>query len=190
MSSIWVAAVVIVGMAIGIVKAAIGEMVQEEVSTRLGRIPFALIRLACIQVPPELRDDLAAEWNAELEFLLTGTDGMPLTRLVRGIRYSAALLFSAHAITDGLTRGNASRDARLTRSAAVLLVASTAGFIYVVARAPADAWFTGSLRHLNPQQWEWLSGTLLAVLVVAGTFAAAGAFLLGWVHKGRALPGR
>lgn len=122
MSSIWVAAVVIIGMAIGIVKAAIGEMVQEEVSTRLGRIPFALIQLACMQVPPELRDDLAAEWNAELEYLLSDTDGMPLTRLVRGIRYSSGLLISARGITDELTHGNDLRVWRRVRSVTGIVV--------------------------------------------------------------------
>jgi hypothetical protein len=44
------------------------------------------------RVPRDLRDDLAEEWQAELEFVLTGAEGMPLTRLVRGIRYTAGLL--------------------------------------------------------------------------------------------------
>lgn len=102
MSGLWVAVLLLMGIAIGVVKAAVGDMIQEEARTRLGRIPFALIRIATLRVPPGLRDDLAAEWNAELGFLLTGTDGMPVTRLLRGIRYSAGFLLSARKITDAL----------------------------------------------------------------------------------------
>jgi hypothetical protein len=109
MSAMWIAVVAIIGMAIGIVKATIGQMLQEEISTRLGRIPFLLIRLASLRVPPELRDDLAAEWNAELEFIVTETDGVPVTRLIRGIRVSTGFLLSARKIANGLASGRTAR---------------------------------------------------------------------------------
>jgi hypothetical protein len=113
MSAAWIAALVLGTSVIGgIAKLVMGGMIREEAQTRLGRIPYAVIQLATARVAPELRDDLVAEWRAELEFLLTDTEGMPLTRLVRGIRYSAGLLVSARAITDGLTRGGGGRVLR------------------------------------------------------------------------------
>ncbi len=96
-------------------KAVIGRMLQEKAAMRLGRIPFALIRLASARLPRELRDDVAAEWRAELDFVLSGTDGEPITRLLRGIRYSAGLLISAPAIADSL-RGTGRRLLRIARA--------------------------------------------------------------------------
>jgi hypothetical protein len=103
MTGIWIAALAIAATAAGVAKATVGSMIQEEVSTRLNRIPVAFIRLAVIRLPYDLRGELAAEWTAELEFVLCGTEGIPLTRLWRGIRFSAGLLLSARLITDGLT---------------------------------------------------------------------------------------
>jgi hypothetical protein len=117
MRALLIAVVVIGAVVLGVVKAVMRLMIQEEARTRLERLPFALIRLASARVPRELRDDLAAEWHAELEFLLTGTGGMPVTRVVRGIRYSAGLLLSAREITDELTRGDVRRAWRLMRLA-------------------------------------------------------------------------
>jgi hypothetical protein len=120
MSGVWIGGLVITGMAIGVAKAVMSVMIREEMQTRLGRLPFVLIRLASARVPRDLRDDLAAEWKAELEFVLTGTDGLPLTRLVRGIRYATGLLLSAREITNGLAHGDSNRVRRLT--AAVLAI--------------------------------------------------------------------
>lgn len=91
------------------------DMIQEEARTRLSRIPFALIRLAAARIPRELREDLADEWNAELEHVLTGNDDMPVTWLVRGIRCSACLLISGREIMDCLTGGEVGRAWRLIR---------------------------------------------------------------------------
>jgi hypothetical protein len=96
-------------------EAVIGRRLQEKAMTRLGRIPFALISLASARLPQELRDDVAAEWRAELDFALRGADGMPLTRLLRGIRYAAGLLMSAPAIADSL-RGTSRRLLRIARA--------------------------------------------------------------------------
>jgi hypothetical protein len=102
-----------------LVKVVFGHMLQEEAATRLSRIPFALIRLATARLPRELRDDMAAEWRAELNFLLHSTEGMPLTRLLRGIRYSLGMVKSAPAIADNL-RGSARRLLRTARYLASL----------------------------------------------------------------------
>jgi hypothetical protein len=103
MRAAWIAVLAIGVTAGAVARAVVGDMAREEARTRLGRIPFALIRLAAARVPRELRDDLPAEWKAELEFLLADTDGLPLTRLLRGIRFSVGLLISAREITDELT---------------------------------------------------------------------------------------
>jgi hypothetical protein len=131
MSVLWVAALVIIATAISALKAAIGGMIREEACTRLGRIPFALIRLAARRVPAGMREDLAAEWTAELEFVLTGTDGMPLTRLVRGIRYSAGLLKSACEITDGLRGEPADGVARECTTPVLCRLRLAGGFLLV-----------------------------------------------------------
>lgn len=107
-----------------LVKVVVGPMLQQEAATRLSRIPFALIRLATARLPRELRDDMTAEWRAELHFVLHGTEGMPLTRLLRGIRYSLSLVKSAPAIADNL-RGSARR---LLRTARYLASLSAIGF--------------------------------------------------------------
>jgi len=73
MRCVWIAAPAIGAVAIAVAKVVIGDMVQEKARTCLHRIPFALIRMAMTQVPRELRDDLAAEYTAELAFVLSGT---------------------------------------------------------------------------------------------------------------------
>jgi hypothetical protein len=99
--------------AVGLGRLTLTDMLEEEARTRLGRLPYVLIRLARARVPLELRDDLAAEWEGELAFLLTGTEGLPVTRLARGISYSAGLVWSARAISDGLTLGTSGRERRI-----------------------------------------------------------------------------
>jgi hypothetical protein len=98
-----------------VAEAVIGRILQEEAVRRLGRIPFALVSLASARLPRELREEVAAEWRAELDFALRGADGRPLTRLLRGIRYAAGLLMSAPAIADSL-RGSTRRLLRIARA--------------------------------------------------------------------------
>ena len=124
MTGLWVAVLVVIGLAASVARAVMGGMLREEAQTRLSRIPYALIRLAAARVPRELRDDLAAEWNAELGFFLTGTDGLPITRFIRGIRYSAGLLLSARDISDGLTHGDSRHAAPRVRFAVGMIIAT------------------------------------------------------------------
>lgn len=67
-------------------------MCQEEIRTRLGQLPRALIWLAARRLPKEVRSDLAAEWTAELEFMVAKTEGLPVTRFWRGLTYAGGLL--------------------------------------------------------------------------------------------------
>jgi HJR/Mrr/RecB family endonuclease len=76
---------------LGLLKGAASEMFQEEAKTRLEHLPSTLIRLAALALPKEVRDDTAAEWQAELTSVLCDTDGLPLTRLLRGVLYAAGM---------------------------------------------------------------------------------------------------
>ncbi|MFG1883777.1 hypothetical protein [Micromonospora sp. NPDC049102] len=75
-----------------LVWAAVTDMLKDEVRARLGRLPFWLLGLAGRRLPLAARSDVVDEWNAELEFILRDTEGLPLTRLVRGTRYATDML--------------------------------------------------------------------------------------------------
>jgi hypothetical protein len=64
--------------------AILGDMVSEEIRGRLDRLPHALIRLAARWLPPDVREDLAEEWSAELHEILRGAEALPITGLSRG----------------------------------------------------------------------------------------------------------
>jgi ABC-type multidrug transport system fused ATPase/permease subunit len=166
MNAVWIAALAIIGVAAAVSKAVMGGMIREEAQTRLGRIPFALIKLAGARIPGELRDDLVAEWNAELEFVLTGTDGMPLTRLVRGIRYSAGLLLSAREITDELTRGDVSLVARVVRLGIGIIAAviGCGGVVSGIALAGYHGYGITASVGQTCMALSWVIGGITAVL--------------------------
>lgn len=85
-----------------LVKGAASEMFQEEVKTRLEHLPNTAIRLAAMRLPKEVRDDIAAEWRGELASVLHDTDGLPLTRLLRGLQYAVGLFSAASGIVRDL----------------------------------------------------------------------------------------
>jgi DNA-binding transcriptional MerR regulator len=85
-----------------LLRGAATEMWQEELRTRLGRLPYALIRLAISQLPRQERDGYADEWRAELAFVLRDTQGLPVTRLFRGIGFAAGLLRVSRSIAREL----------------------------------------------------------------------------------------
>jgi hypothetical protein len=82
---------------------ALGAMCQQEIETRIGRLPNALIRLAALRLPRDVRSDLTCEWAAELDFIVSGTEGLPVTRLLRGLGYAASLLRVAPSVARELT---------------------------------------------------------------------------------------
>jgi hypothetical protein len=82
---------------------ALGAMCSEEINTRIGRLPNALIHVAALRLPRDARSDLTDEWTAELDFIVSGTDGLPVTRLVRGLRFAASLLRVAPSVAHELT---------------------------------------------------------------------------------------
>jgi CoA-binding domain len=71
---------------------AIADMCREEVKTRLIRLPNALLRVVALRIPRESRADILDEWRAELDHILRDTDGLPVTRLLKGMHFSVSLL--------------------------------------------------------------------------------------------------
>jgi hypothetical protein len=89
-------ALVVLGLfAVWMLWRAATTMCQEEIRTRIGQLPRALIWLAARRLPKELRSDLAAEWTAELEFMVAETEGLPITRFWRGLTYAGGLILAA-----------------------------------------------------------------------------------------------
>jgi hypothetical protein len=112
-------------------KTTLGNMAQQEAQTRLSRLPCLLLRIAARRLPTELRDDLSGEWEAELGFILTGTDGLPLTRLWRGTRYAGGLLASARRIypREPRSRAQALAEADTTDEVIALVLWVSFGII-------------------------------------------------------------
>ncbi len=84
--------------------AVLGELISQEIRGRLDQVPHGLIRLAARRLQPELREDLAEEWTAELGVILRGAQSLPVTRLYRGTRYALGLLRAAPSIGRDLSK--------------------------------------------------------------------------------------
>ncbi len=71
---------------------AIGDLVSEEVRVRLDRVPLGIIRLASRRLPADMRAEWTYDWRVELQYILRGAEALPITRLLRGIRYAVGVL--------------------------------------------------------------------------------------------------
>ena len=111
---------------------ALGAMCEQEIETRIGRLPNALIRVAALRLPRDVRSDLADEWKAELDFIVAGTDGLPVTRFLRGLRFAASLLRVAPSVAHELT-------CTCTRRSRLWTVAGTTWFLLCSAAIGAEA---------------------------------------------------
>src|SRR6266704_1546867 len=92
MSAVWAVIAATLAALAGI---CLGDLASEEIRGRLDQLPNALIRLASHRLPGNVRDDLSDEWTAELHEILHGAAALPVTRLVRGIRFGFGLLRTA-----------------------------------------------------------------------------------------------
>ena len=146
-------------------------------------------------------DDVAAEWRAELDFALRGTDGEPITRLLRGIRYSAGLLISAPAIADSLREpprrrlriGRAIGAAGTTAYAIWLLVYSYDDFQPHYGFAMLVHGWTQPIPGPSPDQWTMTGVSYLcaaagilgtAVVLATGYWLIANLNVLCFVAAG------
>jgi hypothetical protein len=99
----------ILGLAVLVVVAAVGELVSNEIRARLDRIPLAVLAAAARRLPKEQRAELYGQaWLPELRYILQGDESMPITRLVHGMRYALRLWFSAPKISCEIN-GDAAR---------------------------------------------------------------------------------
>lgn len=79
------------------------DLVKGEIRGRLDRLPHGLLRIARRRLRPELRASRCdEEWQPELDYILTAAEGLPLTRLLKGIRYAVCLLHGASAVGTAL----------------------------------------------------------------------------------------
>lgn len=82
----------IISAAALLVTTVVGDLVSEEVRGHLERIPYALVRLAARRLPVEVRSEYVDEWQAELDYVLARSSGLPITRLLRGAAYALGLV--------------------------------------------------------------------------------------------------
>jgi hypothetical protein len=109
----------------------LAAMCAQEIETRIGLLPNALIRLAVLRLPRDVRGDLADEWTAELDFIVSGTDGLPVTRLLRGLRFAASLVRVAPSIAHELT-------CTCTQRSRIGTVVWTAWFYFAIGMATSE----------------------------------------------------
>jgi Domain of unknown function (DUF5753)/Helix-turn-helix domain len=95
----------LLGIAVGLFAAAIGDMVSEEVRDRLDHVPHAILQLAARRLDALERaaiyDD---EWLPELTYILQGDEARPVTRLYHGTRFAFGILIAARRIARDLHR--------------------------------------------------------------------------------------
>jgi len=68
------------------------NVASEEIIGRLDGLPRAVIWLAVRRIGPSRRSDLGDEWLAELSAILRSAEGLPVTRLLVGLRYAMGAL--------------------------------------------------------------------------------------------------
>ena len=95
----------LLGVAGGLVAAAIGDMVSEEIRDRLDHLPHAILRLAACRLDASERaaiyDD---EWLPELIYILQGDEARPVSRVYHGVRFALGILITARRIARDLQR--------------------------------------------------------------------------------------
>jgi transcriptional regulator with XRE-family HTH domain len=89
----------------GLLAAAAGDMVSEEVRDRLDHIPHAILKLAASRLDASKRaaiyDD---EWLPELTYILQGDGARPVSRIYHGTRFALGILMAARRIARDLRR--------------------------------------------------------------------------------------
>lgn len=111
----------------GIITAAIGELLSDEVRDRLDEIPHAILGLAARMLDSGQRETVYRdEWLPELTYILKGSEARPITRLIIGTRYPVGIAVSTRRIARHLHRpalGEPDQTATSSVAAALLLSA-------------------------------------------------------------------
>lgn len=100
MNAAWVGLCGSALLAVWLLRDALTDLCKEEVRTRLTELPYTVLRIVVLRIARPERHDVLTEWRAELDFILSETDGLPITRLLRGVRYSLGMLGLMLPFTD------------------------------------------------------------------------------------------
>jgi hypothetical protein len=130
-------AVAVILTAAAVLLAALLDLVKDELRGQLERIPYGLLRLASLRVPPDLREALHdREWLPELHHILAESERLPITCLIRGTRYALGLVRAARVVARELApvRGplpgeTADSGARTCAKLAVGALAAAVSFV-------------------------------------------------------------
>lgn len=95
MTAVWIALGCCATLIGSVALAILTEVVGEEARTRIERLPYLITRLAIRRAPHGMRDELRDEWGAELAFIARDTPGLPITRLLRSLRFTTGLVIAA-----------------------------------------------------------------------------------------------
>ncbi|MEV0399430.1 hypothetical protein [Actinoallomurus sp. NPDC050550] len=189
----------------------LSNLVGEELRTRLDLIPVALIRLAARHLPSDrcdncredigpckeclanpsderslsVRADRTSEWIAELNHIKDKTEGLPLTRFLRGLAYAAHLFLNVGDLSSAIT-GVHRRTLVLAASRRALAVAANLIAGWLCFTSPTFR-FVGQIFTLSDPMWSaarglaWWGTWLDELVLVSAAFATVclgiGAFL-------------
>jgi hypothetical protein len=156
------------------------EMLTIEGQNRLSLLPSLLLRLAARRVSAALRADLENKWQIELLHIEQQTEGLPVTRLVRGTSFAVGILVSAGGISKALSpKVGANTPADNTLGAIRRRAAPVIGNLLFEMRHAEwwiEAWFNllfvvGAafivMAVFNLESWAWTAvGCLMGVLVL------------------------
>ena len=95
----------ILGVVGGLLAAAVGDMVSEEIRDRLDHLPHAILRLAACRLDASVRAAIYdGEWLPELIYILQGDEARPVSRVYHGVRFALGILITARRIAGDLRR--------------------------------------------------------------------------------------
>jgi hypothetical protein len=122
---------IVLGFLIAVFTKTATDASSQEMRTRLERLPQTLMGWTARLLPDDVLEDLLDEWTAELMFILRYTEGLPLTRLWRGIRFASSLMLSGPALGKDQAIGE-----RIGRAALSLVGcgSSTVGILMLAGR--------------------------------------------------------
>lgn len=114
----------VLAFAAGITTTVIGDMASQEARDRLDHLPHAILRLAARRLSPGQRNTVYQdEWVPELDWILTGKETRPITRLITGARFATSLLVNAGRIGRGLRANDtAAATLALNTKASMLII--------------------------------------------------------------------
>ncbi|MER6505934.1 hypothetical protein ABT158_03935 [Nonomuraea sp. NPDC001636] len=87
------AVVALVGIFITVIATTCTDLIKTEAQTRLERVPTWLLHRAANGLAPECRQEiLEGEWLPELAHISRESEGLPITRFVRSVRFAVGLM--------------------------------------------------------------------------------------------------